>query len=95
MYNMKFYMVDFCLLNRDSFLLRQVCVHVSCCAAQSLTALKILREDQLGVLKRGEPYLAGGTHSQQWYRHSRPRAVIIFSSSVKKGKPAKAVGLVL
>uniref|UniRef100_A0A8V0Y711 C21orf59 homolog n=1 Tax=Gallus gallus TaxID=9031 RepID=A0A8V0Y711_CHICK len=30
----------------------KVCVHVSCCAAQSLTALKILREDQLGVLKR-------------------------------------------
>lgn len=49
MYNMKFYMLGFCLLNRDSFLLRQVCVHARSCAAQSLTALKILHEDQLGV----------------------------------------------
>lgn len=70
MYNMKFYMLGFCLLNRDSFLLRQVCVHARSCAAQSLTALKILHEDQLGVLKRGEPYLAVDTYSQQWYLHS-------------------------
>lgn len=88
-------MLDFCLLNRDSFLLRQVCIHSSSCAAQSPTALKILHEDQLGVLKGGEPYLAVDTHSQQWYLHSRPRAVIIFNSAAKKGKPAKAPGLVL
>lgn len=56
-----FVCVGFCVLRGDAFLQRWVCLPVSC-TVQS-RAVKILQEDQLGLLKGGELTLRCG-HSQ-------------------------------